>query len=925
MENIALIASAGSGKTFSLSTRFVALCLIENINEILAITFTKKAANEMKERIINTFLNLENKENELNSICLILGKNKDEVIKLRDKKLENFLNVELKILTFDAFFGLILRLFSLELGISPDFTIDNKINELHKALFFKEISKDEELIDDLVEFLNYYDVDKNKIYEFLNTFYTLDIKIPSRFKKEPNFDEILKEFSSLKEKLQLNGLSNKTILNQFDKEKKDIFDILDTKFLQKSSFSEYKMKNFSPNFDLLLDSFKDKILNFIKDYEAKNFEKLKKPLEIFIKTRKDIIKIHNAFTFDDVSIMCLKLLNDENFSKDMFYFRLDSMIKHILIDEFQDTSIIQYKIIRPLIEEILSGNGQKDNRSLFYVGDKKQSIYSFRGGKKELFDKLSSDFTQIEKRALDTNYRSAKLIVDFVNSVFKDNQKAAMNFNINQEAINYLKDAPKELEINSNIKLNIDKNSFGYLKIATKDCTLIVDEVKVLLKKGASLANIAILVNKNKDALMLKDMLNLAGIKASVDINEELFSIKEIKAIINYLKFNFTKERIYYQNLINLIGFEPNITKLDISRSILENLNFICEILKINKSDYNILEFFEVAKEYKNLVELAFNNDQKLLNFKEFDGVKILTIHKSKGLEFNHVIVCDNLSANKNETSKFIHNYNFDKKEYDIFYRIKNREFIDKEYKNFKDSLNALEIDDIINRLYVAFSRAKKSLIIIKNNTDNKKIKSYFCGQDSVVELNDLEFGYFLADDVINKDVIETKKIELPKILAQNIKATKEIDIDYKASYFGSALHYSLEMLDNFDINSLEFALNLSKNRFMQFLDEDDFLDIKNRISNLLKDEKFNKILKSKKILKEQSFKIDNEIKRLDLLLEGDKEILILDYKSSKKDIDKNIEQVKTYKNNLLKFYDNKKVVGIIVFLKPDGIEFLYV
>ncbi|EJH2520478.1 UvrD-helicase domain-containing protein, partial [Campylobacter jejuni] len=86
---LALEASAGSGKTFALSVRFVALILKgARINEILALTFTKKAANEMQKRIIETFLNLEkeNKTSECNELCKLLGKDKEELISLRDAK-----------------------------------------------------------------------------------------------------------------------------------------------------------------------------------------------------------------------------------------------------------------------------------------------------------------------------------------------------------------------------------------------------------------------------------------------------------------------------------------------------------------------------------------------------------------------------------------------------------------------------------------------------------------------------------------------------------------------------------------------------------------------------------------------------------------------------------------------------------------------
>ncbi|WP_162894516.1 UvrD-helicase domain-containing protein, partial [Klebsiella pneumoniae] len=106
--------------------------------------------------------------------------------------------------------------------------------------------------------------------------------------------------------------------------------------------------------------------------------------------------------------------------KDMIYFRLDGRISHLLIDEFQDTSVVQYEILKPIIAELVSGEGVKKNRSFFYVGDKKQSIYRFRNSKKELFDLLRDTFTQIKTESLDTNYRSLGHLIEFVNTQFKN-------------------------------------------------------------------------------------------------------------------------------------------------------------------------------------------------------------------------------------------------------------------------------------------------------------------------------------------------------------------------------------------------------------------------------------------------------------------------------------------------------------------------
>lgn len=115
----------------------------------------------------------------------------------------------------------------------------------------------------------------------------------------------------------------------------------------------------------------------------------------------------SELSFSDVTYLVyeiLKLLGDDS---EFLYFRLDAQIEHILLDEFQDTSILQYEILKPLIDEITSGEGIFENGSFFFVGDVKQSIYRFRGGVSALFQSVAEEnSTHVEK--LLTNYRSQR-------------------------------------------------------------------------------------------------------------------------------------------------------------------------------------------------------------------------------------------------------------------------------------------------------------------------------------------------------------------------------------------------------------------------------------------------------------------------------------------------------------------------------------
>ncbi len=125
-----------------------------------------------------------------------------------------------------------------------------------------------------------------------------------------------------------------------------------------------------------------------------------------------------AYRFDDFTMMLL----DADVSEDLadFYYRLDGQIDHILLDEFQDTSIPQWKLIKPLVEEIMSGEGAGGaERSFFCVGDVKQTLYGWRNAEPRLLGVLSKDWPQIKQESLVASRRSAPVIIDTVNEIFQ--------------------------------------------------------------------------------------------------------------------------------------------------------------------------------------------------------------------------------------------------------------------------------------------------------------------------------------------------------------------------------------------------------------------------------------------------------------------------------------------------------------------------
>lgn len=968
----ALSASAGSGKTFALTIRYLVL-IFKGVmpNKILALTFTRKAAAEMENRIIETFLglkkyspNVPSKERkfeaEKGELLNILNLSEDELIKKRDDLKERFLNSDIKISTFDSFFSTILKSFALNFGINPNYEIENNDDGLRQIIdkeFIKKISKNQIFLDEISSFIVNT---KSNSYDFLNSLNELSseigkVKIDGLDTANENLENLkeniktkIDDFNSIK--LQIAKYcddiikntspkgSTKTALKEHSstinqaqnlKNKTDgfIYDVIKNDLIKKETlnYRNYS-KIYTEHLGALWDDLRKSLKEFLNELEKYKITVFFKILNLYLQVKDDINVRLNKLSFNDLSTKIYELISQKDILN-MIYFRLDARVEHILIDEFQDTNVMQYQILFPLIEEIVSGLGQSGIGSFFYVGDIKQSIYRFRGGKKELFEKLMSDFKQIKKSELDRNYRSEKALVKFVNSIFKKPFDEILGYKDQIPSKNYNKEERKNIKIlkpENFDYFDVENDDYGYIKVLSSDDVLesAVSEVKSLLNKGVKEENIAILCWKNDNIDTLKSLLKQEKIEANGIGNQNLFSIPKIRAILEYAKFCITNEEIYKFNTEELLGIEVKKLNLNLQKSTTQNILYLLKKLGINADNANILHFIEESKNYENIIEFAFNKDEKNISSSDSFGVNLLTVFKSKGLQFNHVILCDKFQKDLNDISNFIKEYDVKTSKWQIKYKVKNREYLDEDYKNFIQKSKNLDKEEDLNKLYVAFTRAKNSFILVKSNNAN----SYF-GDDKLLDIKDFEFGEVMDYELDkNKDVKKEKKsINLAKIKPQKVVVIKKATTpNIHSVKFGLAFHYTLEMSD-FNIKNIDIALTKSKNKFAKYLKEDDFDDIKNRLKNLFLEKKFADIIKDAEILKEQPFKTRGEIKQIDLLAIKNSEIYIVDYKSAVGFEEENKIQVLEYKEIVSNFYKNKNVKAFIFYILKDKISLLEV
>ncbi len=901
---LALKASAGSGKTFALTVRYITLLLLDaKPNEILTLTFTNKAANEMSERIYKTLLTLGDDEAYLSAIIKESELSKEVILGKKNLLIKSFTNANLTIYTIDKFINSILREFCGYIGISDDFEIKEDDIESLSMKFLQSL--DAKQFDSLIDFSLY---EKKKFNSIFDLFKNL-------LEKNENIEivDIDSELINVQKEQVLNcsykikeAILNCDVASASAKKAVDFdsFDELFTKtWLSKETLYEYSY--FKKCSNETLESYfvkvKEEVALYYKLRAGYSLSKLFELYLMFKNFKLSFNKNKNYLEFNDISNLVYELLSTK-IDKEFLYFRLDSKFSHILMDEFQDTSLLQYRILEPLIKEVLSGD-ESSFKTFFYVGDTKQSIYRFRGGKRELFDFVANTNEALDVEVLNTNYRSCENVINFVNSLF-----------VNLPSYEYYD------------QLSIRKG--GYVEVI-EDKELVEDEkfstvaskIASLIKEGVNSNDIAILTYTNSDVLNIYNYLKdkFPSLKISTEMTSKLINQENVKAVINAIKYIYFKEDIYKENLNALVGNKV-LTDIIINfelakKSVQELVKEIATSLKI--IDENVVKFIECSTAYNNIVDFVYEIDKldAVMENSEASGLQILTIFKSKGLEFNTVILLDRIKRKNSDKSSLLFEYDSVELK-NIFYKIKGYENYNKQYSKAIAKEKALSLEDEINILYVALTRAKNNMIIFK-----KEKSSVF----DILSMKALKQGQVIQSTNASINYEKKEKVEyIPLDLGlQEKQISKEKDLDdnrLHSKYFGIATHFCLEMMDDFTSNNLDYCLNLTKTRYSNYLNENDFKNIKNRITALLENKIFNELISNAKFITEQALVYKGEVKIIDLLLYKEEKYYIFDYKTTKEKSKDHISQVSYYKKAVKEILKSEEVFSYLIYLKENEV-----
>ncbi len=694
--HVIISASAGTGKTFQLSNRFLQL-LCEEVapDQILATTFTRKAAGEILDRVVLRLADAALDAGKRSSLSEQLG-----VPSLTQARCYELLGRvlrhlhRLRISTLDAFFAQLAGSFSLELGLPPGWKI---IEDLHEKYLRSEaiertlhadqthdiqrlvhlMTKGEaqrsvsELVRSTVDNLYslYMETDaqawqqipqprlltQERLAELCQQLRDMTLPADKRFAKARE-DNLTAVAEGDWESFLAKGLAGKIIKEETTFYSKPIPD--DVVALYRRLF--------------------DHVQGVYLQQIRAQMEGTHAMLDRFHATYSQIKQETGALRFEDITRV---LANGERAAGiEQARFRLDSPIAHLLLDEFQDTSLPQWQVIRPLAQFVTAqfgtgpegssprrGSGQK---SFFCVGDAKQAIYAWRGGKSEIFEALDSDLGQLTKQPLNRSYRSSQPVIDVVNRVFRDM--------IRHDNLDRLEPAVQEWSARFPEHTTALTELPGYVELRTApeagegenatDVKLAwtAERVKELIRLAPG-HSIGILTRRNDTVTQLIHELRQRDVPASEEGGGHLNDSPATQVILSLLKLadhprdTVARFHVAQSPLAHIVGyddFRDELQTLKLSRAVrtqllgdgygptlrrwAEPLAAYCD----RREWTRLHQLVETGYAYEPLATLRPTDFVRYVELKRVTDptaadVRVMTVHQSKGLQFDLVVLAD--------------------------------------------------------------------------------------------------------------------------------------------------------------------------------------------------------------------------------------------------------------------------------------------
>ena len=821
-------ASAGSGKTFTLSVEYIKLLIKDpqSYRSTLAVTFTNKATEEMKLRILSQLYGiwklLPDSKSYIDKIKEDLDVTEEYMSERAGIALHNIVHnySYFRIETIDSFFQSVLRNLARELDLTANLRIElndyqierNAVDELINSL-----DENSELLTWIMEYIR-ENMDDDKDWNvignikrfgeniFREYYKTNSKKLNERLLEEGFFKqyttklrqmrneaeaEMQNEAAQFFDALNHNGIEIDDLNNgkngpagYFIKIKKGIYNnTIVTKRLQKvldegSESSWVKQKSSKETQDIvreLANSTLTPLVHHAEDVRQKNWyiygsavltlrhlNQLRLLNSIENKVRMMNVE-QNRFLLSDTHTLLHSLIRDTD--SPFIFEKIGNYLENIMIDEFQDTSTVQWQNFKVLLEECMSHGEQQGN---LIVGDVKQSIYRWRSGDWRMLNNIEREFPYLNSMlnvcSLDTNYRSSRRVITFNNAFFK---RASELEYADQKSSTPDTSSPEQLKkAYSDVAQKVPsfRDNHGYVSInllpnedyRQQALQKTAEAVSLLLDSGANYSDIAILVRSNDIIQLIAEFFanELPDVKIVSDEAFRLDSSVSVNIIVNAMLWLTHPDNIlakaYIAKAYQTYVLEKSEQETNKLLATAEGIDSALPCALIDKRDDLLtMPIFELAEQiytlfnignikgedaylyafYDALTDFIANNTVDIDSFVEewndsiaektiqasaIDGIRIITIHQSKGLEFEHVVIpfCD-WTLEKGNTiwcTPQVEPYNelplipVDFSASQMKGTIYEFDYNEEHLQNCVDNLNLL---------YVAFTRAASSLFVI--------------------------------------------------------------------------------------------------------------------------------------------------------------------------------------------------------------------